>query len=276
MLCSHAKEAKGHDLVGSTDGHSEKDMREAMSTKSVKAAMLVVPLMMAMLLPGAFTAIAYLVPSEAGDFEAAMSLMPLDFSLEDGARAVYYYLMNYMMPVFFVIIPVMASSIAGGSSIVGERERRTLATLLFSPLSIHDLFVAKIAGALFTAISVTLVAFAGFLAVAIVGSTLIYGGFVLDAGIWLTIILLIAPSISLVGITLMVLASARAHSFQEAQQYAVILMLPTMLLMMLPQLTGSFLFNVPQLLIMGGALVVLALIMLRLASLRFTAEKLLG
>ena len=49
-----------------------------------------------------------------------------------------------------------------------------------------------------------------------------------------------------------------------------------MLLMMLPQLTGSFLFNVPQLLIMGGALVVLALIMLRLASLRFTAEKLLG
>lgn len=254
----------------------KKDMREAMSTKSVKAAMLVVPLMMAMLLPGAFTAIAYLMPSEAGDFDAAMSLMPLDFSLEDGARAVYYYLMNYMMPVFFVIIPVMASSIAGGSSIVGERERRTLATLLYSPLSIHDLFVAKIAGALLTAISVTLVAFAGFLAVAIVGSTLIYGGFVLDAGIWLTIILLIAPSISLVGITLMVLASARAHSFQEAQQYAVILMLPTMLLMMLPQLTGSFLFNVPQLLIMGSALVVLALIMLRLASLRFTAEKLLG
>ena len=74
----------------------------------------------------------------------------------------------------------------------------------------------------------------------------------------------------------MVLASARAHSFQEAQQYAVILMLPTMLLMMLPQLTGSFLFNVPQLLIMGSALVVLALIMLRLASLRFTAEKLRG
>lgn len=254
----------------------KKDMREAMSTKSVKVAMLIVPLMMAMVLPGAFTAMAYFVPAGEGDFTAAMNLMPVKFSLEDGTRMVYYYLMNYLMPVFFVIIPVMASSIAGGSSIVGERERKTLATLLFSPLSIHELFAAKVAGALMTALAVTWIAFLGFIAVAIAGSVLIYGGFVLDVGIWLTLLLLIAPAISLVGITLMVLASARAHSFQEAQQYAVLLMLPTMLLMMLPQMSGAFLFNVPQLLIMGGALVVLALVMLRLAARRFTAEKLLA
>lgn len=253
----------------------KKDLRESMATKGVKAAMLMVPLMMAVILPCLFTVMAYLVPAELGDFEAAIRLMPISLSIEDGTKIAYYYIMNYMMPTFFVIIPVMTASIVGGSSIVGERERHTLATLLYSPMSIRALFTAKVIGALISSMLVTAIAFCGFLAVAIAGSTLVYGGFVLNMGIWLTMLLLIAPSISLVGITLMVLASARANTFQEAQQYAAILVVPTMLLMLLPQATGAFLFNLPQLLLMGGAFLALGLLLMRISAARFSPEKLL-
>lgn len=252
-----------------------KDMREAMSTRGVKAAMLVVPLIMALAIPIMFTIMACTLPAELGDFGAAVALMPIKFSVEDATRAAYYYLMNYMMPTFFIMIPVMASSVVSGSSIVGERERHTLATLMYSPLTVKQLFTAKVAGAVVTALIVTGMAFAAFLAVAVAGSVLVYGGFVLDIGIWLSLLLLIAPSVSLAGVTVMVLASAKARSFQEAQQYAAMLTVPLMLLMLLPQMLGMFLFNAPQLAIMGAAFLVLALIMLRIASARFTSEKLL-
>lgn len=255
----------------------KKDLRETMATKSAKAAMLIMPVMMAVFLPGVFTALVYLLPGEMGldDVDAMFAMMSVDASVTDAVRLGYYYLMNYMMPMFFVMIPVMTASIVSGSSIIGERERRTLATLLYTPLSIGRLFAAKVLGALAAAMVATLAAFGFYLIVAIAGSALVYGGFVLDAGIWLAMLLVVSPAVSMVGITLMVLASARAHTFQEAQQYAALLMVPTMLLMMLPQMTGIFLFNWPQLLALGAAYLAAGLIMLKLASARFTAEKML-
>lgn len=255
----------------------KKDLRETMASKSAKAAMLVLPIMMAMFLPGVFTALTYLAPGEmsSDDFGGMLAMMDVDTTILDAVRMGYYFMMNYMMPMFFVLIPVMTASIVSGSSIVGERERRTLATLLYTPLTVGQMFAAKVLGALAAALFVTLVAFGCYLAVAIVGSVLVYGGFVLNVGIWLTMLLVVAPSVSMVGITLMVLASARAHTFQEAQQYSALLMVPTMLLMMLPQITGLFLFNWPQLLALGMAYLVIGLVLLKLSSARFTAEKLL-
>lgn len=39
-----------------------------------------------------------------------------------------------------LMIPVMASSVMAASSFVGEKEKHTLETLLYSPLSLKQLF----------------------------------------------------------------------------------------------------------------------------------------
>lgn len=252
-----------------------KDMHETMINKTVKISMILVPMMMTIILPCIFTAIAYYAPGEMDDITSMIALLPIRFSVMDTVRVGYYYFMNYLTPMFFLLIPVMASSVAAGSSFVGEKERRTLETLLYSPLTVKQIFTAKVIAALGVALIVTAISFAGYIAVAIAGSALVYGSFVLDLSIWAAIMLLVVPSISLIGVTAIVLASARARTFQEAQQYAAILILPVMMMFLIPQMTGLFLLDATKLTLIGLAFFAVAIGLTHLASRRFTPEKLL-
>lgn len=262
-------------LTGAQIAVIKKDMRESMSNKMVRATLIIVPMMLVLILPITFTALAYFLPEEMNDFAPLLALLPISFSMDEMVQASYYYVMNYLTPMFFLMVPIMTASVAAGSSFIGEKERRTLETLLFSPMTVSQLFNAKVLGAMCVAMLVTGLSFVGYVIVSIVGSALIYNGFVLNVGIWLIIMLLIVPAISLAGVTAIVLASARAKTFQEAQQYAAILIVPVMLLLVLPQVTGVFLFNAPQMLALGIVFLVAALLLTRLASTRFTPEKLL-
>ena len=241
----------------------KKDVREATSNTMVKVSLIIVPLFMVMVLPVMLTCIAVFAPDEMGEMAPFLSMMPIKFSIGEMVAAGYYYFMNYLMPAFFLLIPVMTASVAAGSSFVGEKERRTLETLMFSPLTIRQLFVSKVVGAMLVALTVTGISFICFLAVAIAGSVLLNTGFVLNIGIWLAILLLLVPSISLLSVTAIVLASAKAKTFQEAQQYAAILIVPVMFIFMLPQVTGIFLLNALQLLLVGIGTLAIAMITLR-------------
>lgn len=253
----------------------KKDMREAMSNKMVKVALIIMPIAMVVFLPVLFTVMGVLAPEELADLAPVLSLLPIPFAVDEIVKGAYYYIMNFMMPMFFLMIPIMAAAVSAGSSFVGEKERMTLETILFSPLTVNQLFAAKVLGALSVALIVTGISFAGYIAIAIVGSVLIYGSFVLSIPIWLVIMCLLVPSISLIGVTVMVLASARAKSFQEAQQYGALLILPIMLFFVLPQVTGLFVYGTGQLALLGAVFLVIALVLTRLASARFTPEKLL-
>ena len=48
----------------------------------------------------------------------------------------------YMFAPFFLIIPLMVSSILAADSIVGEKERNTLEGLLYTPLTDQELYIA--------------------------------------------------------------------------------------------------------------------------------------
>ena len=253
----------------------KKDLRESMSDKTTKFALFILPLMMVLIMPGIMTAMAIYAPQELNEFAPIFKMLPIQFQLDDLVKTGYFYIMNYMMPGFFLLVPIMTASIAAGSSFAGEKERKTLETLIYAPLTMHQLFAAKVLGALTLALMVTAVAFLGFVGVAIVGSVMVYRKFVLDIGIWIVMLLLIVPALSLIGITVMVLASARARTFQEAQQYGAILVVPVMIIFMLPQIAGLFLYSVWQLALIGFGCLLVAFVLMRLASLRFTPERLL-
>ena len=91
---------------------------------------------------------------------------------------------------------------------------------------------------------------------------------------WLIILLLIAPSISLMAITLIVRGSAKAQSVEEAQQGAVFLVLP-LILLATGQFMGVLLINVWILLGLGGICALAAVFLLKKSTGRFTYERLL-
>lgn len=105
--------------------------------------------------------------------------------------------------------------------------------------------------------------------------TMFFLGKFLVPGInWLIILLLIAPSISLMAITLIVRGSAKAQGVEEAQQGAVFLVLP-LILLATGQFMGVLLINVWISLVLGGICALAAVFLLKKFMGRFTYELLL-
>lgn len=117
-----------------------------------------------------------------------------------------------------MIIPIMASSVMAASSFVGEKEKHTLETLLYSPLSQGQLFQSKILAGFSVGMMISFSSFAAMLLVMELESFFLTGNLLLPAASWLVIMLLIAPAISLIAIAVTVRSSAEAQTIEEAQQ----------------------------------------------------------
>ena len=151
----------------------------------------------------------------------------------------------------------MAASVMAASSFVGEKEKRTLETLLYCPLSIKEIFQAKIFASFIMSM---MVSFASFFAMIIVVETEVFltmEQFIWPNISWLFIMLLLAPSISLLAITFIVRISAKAQTMEEAQQRSAFLILP-LVLVMVGQFSGILLLNTWALLVMGIVLMLIA------------------
>lgn len=99
----------------------KKYIRSITSNKQIFAVLLIVPLVLTVVLPSIFVLVLTQKPDAASDFQKLLD-----------------------MPPFFLIVPIMASSVMAASSFVGEKEKHTLETLLYSPLSLRQLFQSKV------------------------------------------------------------------------------------------------------------------------------------
>lgn len=232
---------------------------------------LIVPLVLTILMPTIFILTAHFVPEDAGDLQQMIDLLPQTQRGVSMEQMITALMMNNVMPLFFVIIPIMAASVMAASSFVGEKEKRTLETLLYCPLTLEQIFYAKILASFIISMAVTLTSFAAMIVVTQIELLLLSGELLLPDINWVVILLLISPAISLIAITMIVRGSVKAQSVEEAQQRAAFLILP-MILLMVGQLTGLILINVFILLVIGIVLAVLALIYMRSAMRKTSYE----
>ena len=157
---------------------------------------------------------------------------------------------------------------------MGEKEKHTLETLLYSPLSLKQLFQSKILAGFSVGMMVSFISFAAMMLVLETEIFLFTGSVIMPDISWLIVMLLIAPAISLVAIALTVRGSAKAQTIEEAQQRAVFLIFP-ILALIIGQFTGVILVNSWLLLVVGIVLALLAFLLMRGAAGKFTYEKLL-
>jgi ABC-type Na+ efflux pump permease subunit len=113
---------------------------------------------------------------------------------------------------------------------VGEKERNTLETLLYSPLTLGQLFNAKIFASFIMSMIVSLISFGLMLAVVELLCTITLGTLIIPALNWLVMMCLASPALSLIAIALIVRGSAKAQSIEDAQQRSIFLLIPIMLL----------------------------------------------
>jgi ABC-type Na+ efflux pump permease subunit len=258
----------------------KKDIQAIAANKRMASVMLVVPLVMTVALPSIFIAsMLFSSPEElaqmAGMFEAAGFAGNGGFAqLSDLRQPFIMLIINYVMPLFFLFIPIMVSSVMAASAFVGEKEKKTLETLLYCPLPLKEIFNAKILASFILSMAVSALSFIVMLAV-IEAELLILTGTMAAPGInWLIIMLLVSPSISLLAINLIVRGSAKSQSVEESQQRAVLLILPIILLVT-GQFTGIMMLSAWLLLALGAVIAAIALFLFKGSFGKFQYETLL-
>lgn len=251
-----------------------KDLRAITNNKRMFSVLLIVPLIFTVVLPTIFILTFALSPTDTDDFKAILDMLPAEALSGDIVRTAMVFLMNNIMPVFFLLIPIMASSVMAASSFVGEKEKRTLETLLYCPLSLKRIFDAKILASFALSMLISLASFVVMLLVFSIETQLIIGSLVLPGISWLILLLLVSPSISLIAITIIVRGSAKAQTMEESQQRSMFLILPIMLLFV-GQFVGIISVGPWLLLVLGIVFAVIAFFALKSSAGKFNYEALL-
>ncbi|MCI8632290.1 MAG: ABC transporter permease [Lachnospiraceae bacterium] len=252
----------------------KKDLKSVTLNKRLYISLFIVPILLTLVVPTIFVLAIHLSPDDLGDLEPLLKLLPASGRPQELPLTLLHLLFNYLMPVFFLLIPIMAASITAASSFVGEKEKRTLETLLYSPLSLEQIFRSKVAASFILSMSVSLISFFVMLLVLETEASIFFQSFLIPGLQWLVILLLLSPAISLIAITLIVRVSAKAHSMEDAQQWAIFLIFP-LILLIAGQFTGILLISAPILLVIGLLCTLAAYLLLKKAAARFTYERLL-
>lgn len=253
----------------------KKDMWEITANRQLLMTIVIVPLVLTLVVPSVFLLSAHFAPQELEELQELMGMLPEEMQNVETEELMVRLLMNHMLPLFFLIIPIMAASVMAASSFVGEKEQSTLETLLYCPLTVKQLFYAKVLASFLMSM---LVSWSSFLVMVLVLGLEFYvltGGMMTLGVSWVLVMVCLSPAVSLIAITLIVRGSAKAQNVMEAQQKAAFLVLPVVFLIA-GQFIGAMLINAWILAGLSLGLGVLAWVLLRMSLNKFCGEMLLA
>lgn len=253
---------------------ARKDFGEIWNSRMIRVTMIIVPLVMAIFLPAFFLILITNIPlNQINGVTQMMRLLPEEMKYLNERQSIFFLMTDIVCPMFFLMIPLMSSSVSAASSFVGEKEHGTLETLLLTPMSVRKIYKAKVAACFSLSAVVTAVSFVAFAVVVSVGDLLLGLPFFLNWS-WLILIFLLSPGITVFGIVFMVLVSGKSKNYNESIQTSGYLVLPVILLF-LGQFTGLFRVGPALLLALSAVVLAVDILLLLLAAGLFTPEKLL-
>ncbi len=250
-----------------------KDFRGVSANRRLFSSLLILPLLLVVVMPSIFIVMIHLMPDDP-DTAKLLAIMPASARLSSMELTLSGMVVNYVLPAFFLMIPISTASIMAASAFVGEKERHTLETLLYCPLTLAQIFRAKVMASFLLSMLVSLISLAAMFAVVETEAVFLMGTLLVPSISWAVVILLVSPAISLIAITLIVRGSAKAQSVEESQQSAVFLIVP-LILLIVGQFSGILLLNVWLLLGLGLACAAVAALLLKTAMGKFSYERLL-
>ncbi|WHY02145.1 ABC transporter permease subunit [Neobacillus sp. DY30] len=257
---------------------TRKDIKATFSSKKVWVPMIILALILCVVVPPcvAYIGIHFdLVSTSSKDIEKPLNSFVENFPDEEmrntlnglptlGYKFVYFFLTFMMIP-FFLMVAIINSMVTSSNSFVGEKERNTLETLLFAPISIKDLFLGKVLASLIPTLAIS---FAAFIISSIIVNVITYPHFKVILyfnSTWMILMFWVIPILVLFNIILNVLISAKVKTFQEAQQFGGILVLPIVGII-ISQASGMFFLSSLTLFLIGAFLLIGNLFLIKLVT----------
>jgi ABC-type Na+ efflux pump permease subunit len=252
-----------------------KDLTAVRRSKAVVVPMLAVPALLMIVLPFAIGTAAR--NTERANISEVLENLPGDIAqpiLELPQDEQLVVLVNgYLLAPLFLIVPLMVSAVLAADAFAGEKERKTLESLLHLPVSDRELFFAKLLTAFIPAMVVSWVGFAAFCIVSNAVAWPVLHRVFVPTQLWLVMILWVAPAVAALGLAVMVRVSARARTSQEANQLGGAVILP-LIFLAVGQSSGLLLVPFEVAVLVGGLLWAVALLLIRGGAKRFTRDQL--
>ena len=260
-----------------------KDWREISRNWQVMLPIILVPLLISVFIPVILNVIPSLVNplgTSLNGLEDMIQNLPQHIQAElagmTNNQVMVYVMQLYFFAPFFLIIPLMTSSVIASDSFAGEKERKTIEGLLATPLSDSELLFGKMLVSFVPSMIITFISFSIYsLTVDLFSFTIFNGKLLLPNLDWILLIFGLAPTLALASIGLTVMISAKVKGFKEAQQISAILVIP-ILAMVFAQITGAIIFGALMASVLLGIFAIVDVIVFKLAIKIFKREEILS
>lgn len=253
-----------------------KDLTAIRRSKPIMLPMAIVPIVLLVVVP-LMVVLAASAPGSGVGVDTLLDSMPDSINRSISAlpekEQMVVLINGYLMAPLFLVVPMMLASVLAADAFAGEKERRTLESLLYLPIGDRALFYAKVLGAFVPAMAVSWFGFAIFaVAVNTAAWPLTHRVFI-PTRLWMIMILWVAPAVAALGMGLMVRVSARVRTTQEANQLGGAVILPVIFLVV-GQSTGLLIVTPLLAFAIGAAVWAIALWLILRGATRFTRDRL--
>ena len=234
-----------------------KDLKVVGKNKGVSIPMIVIPLIVLVIIPASAIFATFLqdLPDHLFDgLDVFMGAMPpnvqAEFAQYSGLQTMLVLSLVYFMAPMYLVLPQMVASVIAADSFAGEKERKTLEALLYTPTTDRELLLAKLLSALLPALAV---AWGGLLLYSVVINFAAWptmGRIFFPNTMWVVVAFWLAPAVAGLSLSATVLISSRAKGFQDAYQLGVIVVLPVLFLAV-SQMSGAIFIDIWLVMLLG-------------------------
>ena len=264
---------------------AKKDWKEVRQNPSAWGPMLVIPLIFVIIFPLAMILVPTHIPGAAdqmfsdpdmaGFFQRLPPQMAQAVAGLNPLQSGLVLMLGYMFAPFFLIIPLMFTTVIASESFAGEYERKTIESLLYTPATDTELFLGKVLAAVAPAIAITLGSFGLYCLVVNAAAYPVMGRVWFPLASWYPLILWISPALSLAGVSATVLISARVKTFMGTYQASASTVL-LVLALLVGQASGVLYLSVGVGLVIGALIWVAGAALTYYAVRTFNRQKLLA
>ncbi len=263
----------------------KKDLLEVSRNRTAWVPVVIIPLVFFVFLPALFLLLPRLsffqsttMPTNL-DPGQVLSVLPEEVKARFAGLSVDqlipFAILGYFFAPMFLVMPLMVSSIVAAESFAGEKERKTLEGLLYSPTTDAELFTGKALAALLPAVGFSLLSFVLYTVVINTLGYPIMGRIWFPLPGWWPLIFWITPAVAFLGVLVTVLVSARVATFMEAYQSGGMLVL-LVLGLVVGQATGIIYLGVLSGMVIGTILWLVDWLLLRFCLRLFSRKVLIG
>jgi ABC-type Na+ efflux pump permease subunit len=255
-----------------------RDLTVVARSRAVSLPIVLLPVVFFVIAPAGLALGAGAIGNDVSQFEELLAVLPealrRDTAGLEPAAVVIVWGLEYLFATFFLIVPLMTSAVIAADSFAGEKERKTLEALVYTPTSDLELYAGKLLAPWLAAVVVSTVGYVVFVIVASVFGWGIVGRPIALNLRWILFVLVLAPGVAALAIGVLVQVSARVRGFQEAYQLGGLVVLPLVVLL-LGQLTGVLYLDLVAVAVTCAIVWVLAAATLAVGYRSFRRERLL-